>query len=181
MFPPKSVSAPSANRSINSEVMNIFIVATLLHAFFVCSVGAFAIGSPSHNNEGVGRLPNESTDQKNKVHPNFHVVAERLGKTVLRPGGSKASKKLQEMANIQPGDTVLELASGLGRSGIEVSQRYGAKVTLSDIDVSRLEKASTLASKLGLSNLIECKEVDMFDISGSLGIEAKCKSEKFIG
>jgi len=152
---------------------------TLLHAFFVCSASAFVFGSPSNNNGGVGRY--ESPDQKNKVHPNFHVVAERLGKTVLRPGGSEASKRLQEMANIQPGDTVLELASGLGRSGIDLAQRYGAKVTLSDVDISRLEEAADLAKKLGLTNLVGCKEVDMFDISGGIGMDAKCENDQFIG
>ncbi len=156
--------------------MNIFIV---VHAFFVCSASAFAFGSPSNNNGGVGRY--ESPDQKNKVHPNFHVVAERLGKTVLRPGGSEASKKLQEMASIQPGDTLLELASGLGKSGIEVARRHGARVTLSDVDTSRLDKAADLAKKLGLTNLVGCKEVDMFDISGGIGMDAKCENEQFSG
>ena len=39
--------------------------------------------------------------------PNFHEVAQKMGKTVLRPGGSEATKHIQAMADIHPGDSVL--------------------------------------------------------------------------
>eukprot|EP01083_Nonionella_stella_P150837 481121_1 len=112
-------------------------------------------------------------DKEDQPGPNFHVVLQRIGKTVLRPGGSDATKKAQALANIHPGDTVLELSAGLGKSGIELARDYGAKVTLTDTDTSRLERAEELASKLGLSDQITVKKVDMFNIESSLGPDSK--------
>ena len=93
--------------------------------------------------------------------------------TILLPStdiskGSEATEKIQAIANIHAGDTVLELSAGLGKSGIELAKKYGAKVTLSDIDTSRLEKATDLVNKLGLSNLITVKKMDMFNIESVL-------------
>ena len=45
-----------------------------------------------------------------------HVVLAAAGKTVLRPGGRAATEQLLQWANFKRGETVLELASGLGNS-----------------------------------------------------------------
>lgn len=147
--------------------MHSILIITLVSTF-ACSAAAFAFDSYRKN--GASRITSWDSDEP---EPNFHVVLQQIGKTVLRPGGSEATKTVQEMANIQAGDTVLELSAGLGKSSIELAQRYGAKVTLTDIDTFRLEKASDRVSKLGLSSLIEVKQVDMFDIAGALGPDAK--------
>ncbi|MEJ6485336.1 hypothetical protein N0Y54_29185 [Nostoc punctiforme UO1] len=57
-----------------------------------------------------------------------HVVLAAAGKTVLRPGGRAATEQLFEWANFQPGETVLELASGLGNSAIALAKRYNVQV-----------------------------------------------------
>lgn len=77
------------------------------------------------------------------------------------------------MAEIHRGDTVLEVSAGLGRSGIDLARNFGAHVTLTDIDTSRLEKASELVNKLGLSNQVTVKEADMFKIDSALGEDAR--------
>ena len=108
-----------------------------------------------------------------KREPNFHEVAHKMGKTVLRPGGSEATKHIQAMADIHQGDSVLELSAGLGISGIELAQKYGANVLITDIDTSRLDKVTDRINALGISNLVSVKKVDMFDIDRDLGSEAK--------
>lgn len=77
------------------------------------------------------------------------------------------------MANIHPGDTVLDLSSGLGRSGIELAKKYGARVTITDLNASRLERAEELARELGVSHLVSVRRLDMFKIEGVLGPDAK--------
>ena len=109
----------------------------------------------------------------NTPESNFHEVIHKMGKTVLRPGGSEATKHIQTLADIRPGDSVLELSAGLGMAGIELAQKYGAKVLITDIDTSRLEKATNRINILGISNLVSVKKVDMFDIDSDLGSEAK--------
>lgn len=139
----------------------------MLLSTFICGVSTFSAHnfvSPKDNNKGRA-----IDNRKNEPEPNFHVVAARLGKTVLRPGGSDASRIVHEQANIQQGDTVLELAAGLGRSGIELAKIYGAQVTLTDMDASRLERAKQFAIKDGVSDLVSVKELDMFNIGSLFG------------
>ena len=147
--------------------MDIPFVIILLSASFIiciCSVAAFTNNpSPIHNRQ----------KQINMPEPNFHEVAQKMGKTVLRPGGSEATKHIQAMADIRPGDSVLELSAGLGTAGIELAQKYGAKVLITDIDTCRLEKATDRINTLGISNLVSVKKVEMFDIDRDLGSEAK--------
>ena len=134
-----------------------------MHDFFLILSAASACGAAAFAAGRIGKVE----------EPIFHLVAERAGKTVLRPGGSEASEKIQALADIHPTDTVLELSAGLGRSSIDVAQKYGAKVLLTDVDTLRLEKAKELVNKLGLSNLISVEELDMFDMDSSLGPKAK--------
>jgi cyclopropane fatty-acyl-phospholipid synthase-like methyltransferase len=101
------------------------------------------------------------------------VIAERVGKTVLRPGGSAATEEVHRVAHIEPGNTVLELSAGLGRSGIELAQKYGAMVTLTDIDVSRLDRAEVYAQKLGVSDMVSTKQLDMFKLESGLGSDVR--------
>jgi hypothetical protein len=54
-----------------------------------------------------------------KQNLNFETAAgyeilAAAGKTILRPGGKAATEQLLKWAAFQPGETVLELASGLG-------------------------------------------------------------------
>lgn len=143
-------------------------LAILLLSAFACSAAAFSFASFDRSTARIS-----FDEDSNKPEPNFHIVAQRIGKTVLRPGGSDATKTVHALANIRPGDTVLELAAGLGKSGMELATEYGANVTLTDMDISRLEKAKDRANELGLSNLVSVKQLDMFDIDSGLGPDAK--------
>ena len=95
--------------------------------------------------------------------PNFHQVLEQAGKTILRPGAMKASRRLHSWANLNQESRVLELASGLGRSGIEIAQSYGCQeILVSDTDGSRLEQAKARIVQLGLQDQVATRIIDMF-------------------
>lgn len=120
--------------------------------------------------EGMSRI---NVDKVDEPEPTFRVVLNRIGKTSFRPGGGNAAKTVQALANIGAGDTVLDLSTGLSKSGIELAGKYGAKVTMAHTDTCRLEKAQDIADKPGLSDLITDKVVDIFHIDDSLGPDAK--------
>jgi len=158
--------------SSSIDKMDTPLVIVLLSAsFIICSVVAFTI-DPSHSPSHPLQLQKQRISIQRE--PNFYEVAQKMGKTVLRPGGSEATKHVQAMADIRPGDSVLELSAGLGTTGIELAQKYGAKVLITDIDTSRLDKVTDRVNNLGISNLISVKKVDMFDNS-ALGSEAEAK------
>jgi len=148
-----------------------FVIILLSASFIICSVVAFTI-DPSHSPSHPLQLQKQRMTSIQR-EPIFHEVAQKMGKTVLRPGGSEATKHIQAMADIRPGDSVLELSAGLGTAGIELAQKYGAKVLITDIDTSRLDKVTDRINTLGISNLVSVKKVDMFDIDGTLGSKAK--------
>ena len=100
-----------ADNIISSSIDKIdtpLVIVLLTASFITCSVVAFTIDpSPSH--------PLQLQKQRISIQrePNFHEVAQKMGKTVLRPGGNEATKNIQTMADIRPGDSVLELSAGL--------------------------------------------------------------------
>ena len=102
---------------------------------------------------------------------NFHKVLEAAGKTVLRPGGSDASDKLQSWACdiLTKESHVVELACGLGNGGLSIAQTYGCHVLLTDMDESRLELAQQKAKKLDVNHLVDTQRVDMFHDMEKLG------------
>ena len=157
---------------------SFLLAIALFLSTFICSASAFGVYHHLAASTSTRIPPPTSTidykdnDGKNEKEPNFHVIAARIGKTLLRPGGSDATRNAHEQANIQPGDTVLELSAGLGRSGIELAKRYGAKVTLTDIDTTRLEKAKEFATKVDVSDLVSVQELDMFKIDAGLGMDS---------
>jgi len=164
--------ADNITSSSIDKMDTLFVIILLSASFIICSVVAFTI-DPSHSHSHPLQLQKQRMSIQRE--PNFHEVAQKMGKTVLRPGGSEATKHIQTMADICPGDSVLELSSGLGTAGIELAQKYGAKVLITDIDTCRLEKATDRINTLGISNLVSVKKVDMFDIDSALGSEAEAK------
>jgi SAM-dependent methyltransferase len=132
---------------------------TLSFIFFVCLLQGSAMSLPL-------RSPPIDYDKVN-----FHKVLEAAGKTVLRPGGSDASAKLQSWAGdiLTKDSHVVELACGLGNGGLSIAQTYGCHVLLTDLDKSRLELAKAKAEKLDVSHLVDTRRVDMFHDLDKLG------------
>lgn len=85
------------------------------------------------------------SDQAPKL--SFHAELEKIGMTVFRPGGSKATRlmhewvELPDSADSDKSTTVLELSAGLGTGGMALALSRGRNVLLTDIDEARLVQA----------------------------------------
>ena len=63
-----------------------------------------------------------------------HWLLARLGKRVLRPGGRRMTGRMIEALNIQPRDTVIEFAPGLGETARLTLERKPASYTAVERD-----------------------------------------------
>lgn len=95
--------------------------------------------------------------------PGHHVLAA-AGKKTLRPGGQAATEMLIEWADLQPGETVLELAASFGYSAIALAQRYGVRVVGVEKNPDSVARARANVAAAGLSDRIEMIEGDIFHL-----------------
>jgi ubiquinone/menaquinone biosynthesis C-methylase UbiE len=98
-----------------------------------------------------------------RTAPGYEVLST-AGKTILRPGGRAATEQLLQWADFQPGETVLELASGLGTSAIALARRYGVKVIGIEKNLRRVESAQTRVRSTGLSDQVQIIPGDIFHL-----------------
>lgn len=84
-------------------------------------------------------------------------------KTVLRPGGKSATELLQ-WANLQPGETVLELASGLGTSAIALAKRYGVNIIGIEKNPDRVEIAQNRVRSHQLTERVQSLQGNVFEL-----------------
>ena len=98
-----------------------------------------------------------------KTAPGYEILAA-VGKTVLRPGGRAATAQLWEWANFQPDRTVLELASGLGNSAIDLAKRYHVRVVGIEKDVDRVAIANANARTAGLADRVRFVRGNIFEL-----------------
>jgi cyclopropane fatty-acyl-phospholipid synthase-like methyltransferase len=103
------------------------------------------------------------TTLKLKTAPS-QVVLAAAGKTVLRPGGRTATEQLFQWANFQPGETVLELASGLGNSAVALAKRYNVQVVGVENDADRVASAQAKARSAGVEHLVRFIEGNIFQL-----------------
>jgi ubiquinone/menaquinone biosynthesis C-methylase UbiE len=93
-----------------------------------------------------------------------YIVLAAAGKTVLRPGGGAATEQLFQWANFQPGETVLELASGLGNSAIALAKRYNVQVIGIEKDPNRVAIAQAKARSAGLDPQVQFIQGNIFQL-----------------
>ncbi len=103
------------------------------------------------------------TDLNLKTAPS-HVVLAAAGKTVLRPGGRAATEQLFQWADFKPGETVLELASGLGNSAIALAKRYNVQVIGVEKDADRVAIAQAKARSMGLDHQVQVIQGNIFQL-----------------
>ena len=75
-------------------------------------------------------------------------------------------KRLAELADIQPGDRVLEIGCGWGGFAKFVSQHIGAHVTAITISQAQLAYAEASLAEAGLQNKVDLKLMDYRDLQG---------------
>jgi ubiquinone/menaquinone biosynthesis C-methylase UbiE len=80
----------------------------------------------------------------------------------IERGAQKVSDKLVEMAQIKPGDRVLDIATGIGEPAVTAAKRVkpNGKVVATDISAQMIAIAKARAKSLGLDNVMEFREGD---------------------
>jgi ubiquinone/menaquinone biosynthesis C-methylase UbiE len=121
----------------------------------------------AHGVGGFGKEQkmNQMHGANNPPQKNFHKVLQEAGKTILRPGALVASNTLHSWAKLSPKDRVLELASGLGRGGIDIAKKYGCQeVLLSDVDDGRLLQDCQTVRNLDVEDRAAARKINMFKL-----------------
>lgn len=77
-------------------------------------------------------------------------------------GAQKVSDKLVELAEIKPGDRVLDIATGIGEPAVTAARRVRpkGKVIATDISPQMIAIAKSRAESLGLDSVMEFREID---------------------
>ena len=76
------------------------------------------------------------------------------------PGKLQLTERLGNMLALQPGQRVLDVASGLGTSAIYLARRFGCQVVGVDFSGHIVEQANSNAAEAGLSNRVHFEQGD---------------------
>jgi len=156
----------------------VVVVASHFLFFLVLSLTLVASFPVVPKNEKTASTTTTTTTTTTDISSSsFHQVLQRLGKTVLRPGGSAATAVMHQWAtglmsdnnNSNTATAALELSSGLGTGGMALASRFRCHIILTDRDESRLAQARELARTKGLEDLVETRCLDMHNITMDLG------------
>lgn len=71
--------------------------------------------------------------------------------------------KMLELAEIKPGDVLLDLGSGDGRIPITAARKYGITAYGVDLNPIRVKEAKENAEKEGVADKVEFREEDLFE------------------
>ncbi|MHA2289225.1 MAG: class I SAM-dependent methyltransferase, partial [Promethearchaeota archaeon] len=91
----------------------------------------------------------------NQACCNFYEqdILKLLFGDALHPGGLELTKKLGKRLRLQPNDTVLDLASGLGISACFLAEEFGSRFIGVDLSKKNVKEANRAAQKRGLDNV----------------------------
>jgi SAM-dependent methyltransferase len=80
------------------------------------------------------------------------------------PTPERVVKKMLDLAKVGPKDVVYDLGSGDGRIVIAAAKQYGARGVGIDIDPERVREARQNAEAAGVTDRVEFREGNLFDI-----------------
>jgi ubiquinone/menaquinone biosynthesis C-methylase UbiE len=105
--------------------------------------------------------PDEFKAQQREMWDNAAAGWQAWWETFER-GAQKVSDRIVELAEIKPGDKVLDIATGIGEPAVTAARRVmpNGKVVAIDISSQMLVIAKTRAKSLGLDDLMEFREGD---------------------
>lgn len=128
----------------------------------------------------MSEQPFDPEQYKQRQRPEWDAAAKGWKKwwRTIEQGAQKVSDRLVEMAGIQPGQRVLDVASGIGEPAVTAASRVGpdGSVVATDYSGSMLAIAQERAAELGLTNL-ETQVVDgeMLDFPANSFDAALCR------
>jgi ubiquinone/menaquinone biosynthesis C-methylase UbiE len=105
--------------------------------------------------------PEEFKAQQRQMWDSAAAGWQAWWETIER-GAQKVSDKIVELAEIKPGDRVLDIATGIGEPAVTAARRVkpNGKVVATDISPQMLAIAMTRAKSLSLDSVIEFSEID---------------------
>jgi enediyne biosynthesis protein CalE5 len=106
----------------------------------------------------------DSQKFKSVQRQGWNSVAEGWKKwwKTIEAGAQVASDRLVELAQVREGNTVLDIATGIGEPSVTAARKVGprGKVVATDLSPAMLAIAKNRAEENGLANIIEFKEGD---------------------
>lgn len=111
--------------------------------------------------------PIEPSERKQQVALGFNLASTGYDQPALR-FLSNSAKRLVELANLQPGQRVLDIATGTGTAAIAIAKLVGSTGEVVGIDLAQnmLELASQKIAAAGITN-IELRQEDAEQLSFS--------------
>jgi ubiquinone/menaquinone biosynthesis C-methylase UbiE len=105
--------------------------------------------------------PDEFKAQQRQMWNNAAAGWQDWWETIER-GAQKVSDKLVQLAEIKPGDRVLDIATGIGEPAVTAARKVmpNGKVVATDISPQMLAIAKARAKSLGLDTIMEFRESD---------------------
>ena len=113
------------------------------------------------NNIGQSSNSDGFKAQQRQMWDNAAAGWQNWWETIER-GAQKVSDKIVELAEIKPGDKVLDIATGIGEPAVTAAKRVkpNGKVIATDISPQMLAIARTRAKSFGLDDIMEFREAD---------------------
>jgi ubiquinone/menaquinone biosynthesis C-methylase UbiE len=109
----------------------------------------------------IGQSSDDFKAQQRQMWDNAAAGWQTWRETIER-GAQKVSDRIVELAEIKPGDKVLDIATGIGEPAVTAAKKVlpNGKVVAIDISPQMLAIARTRAKSLGLDGLMEFRETD---------------------
>ena len=84
-----------------------------------------------------------------------------LGKRVIHPGGRASTDRLLELADVKPGERVLDIGCGVGTTAIRLARDHQADVVAADIAELMRERAAANVSAAGVATRVRVEDADI--------------------
>jgi phosphoethanolamine N-methyltransferase len=89
------------------------------------------------------------------------------GRHFVSPGGEACARECVARLKLAPGDTVLDVGSGLGGSAFLMAREYGAQVHGIDVSANMVALAAERCRTEGLGDLVSFARGDCLDLTAS--------------
>jgi len=87
-----------------------------------------------------------------------------LGKRVIHPGGRASTDRLLQLADVQPGERVLDVGCGVGTTAIRLAREHGADVVAADIAPLMRDRATANVSSAGVADRVRVDDADIVSL-----------------
>lgn len=97
------------------------------------------------------------------------IMVQKMGTTVLHPGGHKSTRLLAQQLPIGEGSRVLDIGCCRGSGAIYLAKRYRCRVLGVDVSAEHIENARRAAKKAGVAHLCSFEVGDARDLRFAAG------------